>query len=111
MINEIVVFAVHLGTEWTTRLYVNFINQMNYFFRWPVFQRMLCYVAISVFNQSRSGQRINSLHVIETDAAYRNPRFRSIPLDNLGLEKEKLFASGCSNNYKTQYINSMIINI
>ena len=41
-----------------------------------------CYVTISVFNQSRPGQRINSLHVIETDAAYRNPRFRSIPLDN-----------------------------
>ena len=42
----------------------------------------MCYVAISVFNQSRPGQRINSLHVIETDVAYRNPRFRSIPLDN-----------------------------
>ena len=41
-----------------------------------------CYVAISVFNQSRPGQRINSLHVIETDAAYRNSRFRSIPLYN-----------------------------
>ena len=44
--------------------------------------RIQCHVAISVFNQSRPGQRINSLHVIETDAAYRNPRFRSIPLDN-----------------------------
>ena len=43
---------------------------------------MYCYVMISVFNQSRPSQRINSLHVIETDAAYRNPRFRSIPLDN-----------------------------
>ena len=42
----------------------------------------MCYVTISVFNQSRPGQRINSLHVIETDAAYRNPRLRSIPLDN-----------------------------
>ena len=42
----------------------------------------ICYVAISVFNQSRPGHRMNSLHVIETDAAYRNPRFRSIPLDN-----------------------------
>ena len=41
-----------------------------------------CYIAISVFNQSRPGQRINSLHVIEIDAACRNPRFRSIPLDN-----------------------------
>ena len=35
-----------------------------------------------VFNQSRLNQRINSLHVIETDAVYCNPRFRSIPLDN-----------------------------
>ena len=33
---------------------------------------------IPVFNQSRPGQRINSLHVIETDAVYRNPRCRSI---------------------------------
>ena len=39
---------------------------------------------------------INSLHVIETDAAYRNPRFRSIPsgkLPRMGLEKKNLFAS------------------
>ena len=34
-------FAVHLGATWTTRLYVNFINRIIYFFRWPVFQRML----------------------------------------------------------------------
>ena len=55
-----------------------------------------CYVTISVFNQSRPGQRINSLHVIETDAAHRNPRFRSIPsgkLPRMGLEKKNLFAS------------------
>ena len=26
-------FAVHLGTAWTTRLYVNFINRINNFFR------------------------------------------------------------------------------
>ena len=53
-------------------------------------------IKISVFNHSRPGQRINCLHVIETDAAYRNPRFRSIPsgkLPRMGLEKENLFAS------------------
>ena len=36
---------------------------------------------------------MNSLHVIETDAAYRNPRFRSIrseKLPRMGLEKENL---------------------
>ena len=57
---------------------------------------MYCYVTISVFYQSRPGQRINSLHVIETDAAYRNPRFRFIPsgkLPRMGLEIENLFAS------------------
>ena len=43
---------------------------------------MRCYVAIPVFNQSRPGQRINSLHVIETDAVYGNLRFRW-----MGLEK------------------------
>ena len=61
------------------------------------------YVTIPVFNQSRPGQRINSLQVIEMDAVYRNPRFRSIlsgQLPRMGLEKEKLFASRCSNNYK-----------
>ena len=50
-----------------------------------------CYVAISVFNQSRPGQRINSVRVIGTDAAYRNPRFRSIPsgkLPTMGIETE-----------------------
>ena len=59
--------------------------------------------------QSVSGQRINSLNVIETDAVYRNPRFRSIVLGQLprmGLEKENLFTyyfilfAGCSINYK-----------
>ena len=65
---------------------------------WFGFDRQvhLCYVTISVFNQSRPGQRINSLHVIETDAAYRNLRFRSIPsgkLPRMGLEKKNLFAS------------------
>ena len=40
------------------------------------------YVAIPVFSQSRSGHRINFSHVIETDAVYRNPRFRFIPLEN-----------------------------
>ena len=37
-----------------------------------------------------------TLYVIETDAVYRNPRFRSIPsgkLPRMGLEKENLFAS------------------
>ena len=34
-------FAIHLGTAWTTRLYVNFVNRINYFFRWSVFQRIL----------------------------------------------------------------------
>ena len=60
------------------------------------FRNQMCYVAISVFHHSRPGQRINSLHVIETGAAYRNPRFRSIPsgrLPRMGLEKENLFAS------------------
>ena len=55
-----------------------------------------------VFNQSRPGQRINSLHVIKTDTVYRNPRFRSIlsgQLPRMGLEKEKLSSSGYSNNY------------
>ena len=57
---------------------------------------MYYYVAIPVFNQSHPGQRINSLHVIEADAVYRNPRFRSIPsgkLPRMGLEKENLFVS------------------
>ena len=48
-----------------------------------------CYVAIPVFNQSRPGQRINSLHVIETDAVYRNPRFGSIPLDTKDGARER----------------------
>ena len=64
----------------------------------------MCYIAIPVFNQSRSGQRINSLHVFETDAVYRNPRFKSIAsgqLPKMGLEKENLFASEFSINYKT----------
>ena len=34
-------FAVHLGTAWTTKLYINFINRINYFFRWPVFLRII----------------------------------------------------------------------
>ena len=34
-------FAVHLETAWTKILYFNFINRINYLFRWPVFQRML----------------------------------------------------------------------
>ena len=47
---------------------------------------LFCYVAIPVFNQSRPGHRINSLHVIQTDASRetdRNTRFRSIPLGQL----------------------------
>ena len=34
-------FAIYLETAWTTRLYVNFINRINYFFRRSVFHRML----------------------------------------------------------------------
>ena len=74
-----------------------------------------CYVAISVFNevcnQSRPGQSrpSRSLHVIETDAAYRNPRFRSIPsgkLPRMGLEKENLFASETINQLQEEIIKS-----
>ena len=43
-------FAIYLGTAWTTRLYVNFINRINYFFTWSVFQRIiLTYIYIFFF--------------------------------------------------------------
>ena len=67
------------------------------------FKIRCCYVAIPVFNQSRPGQRINSSHVIETDAVYRNPRLRSTSsgkLPRMGLEKENSFVSKFSINYK-----------
>ena len=73
-----------------------------------------CYVAIPVFNQSRPGQRINSLHVIEIDSVYRNPHFKSIPLEiyqEWGSRKRNYLLRDVQNNCKRKYINSKIINI
>ena len=72
---------------------------------------MHCYVAISVFNQSRPGQRTNSLRVIETDAAYRNPRSRSIPSGKLPrkspeITREREFI--CFGNYQLKYRRKLI---
>ena len=97
VVTRIVVFSDDFFSFFLHAVFIN----VRIFAIFSLTQYIYCYVAISVPNQSLPGQRINSLHVIETDAAYRNPRFRSIPsgkLPRMGLEKENLFASETINS-------------
>ena len=68
------------------------INTTTSELTWQSISDRSCYVAIPIFNQSRPRQRINSLHVVETEAVYRNLRFPSGKLPRMGPEKENLFA-------------------